>query len=114
MAAALIALYRKAGDGRWVHKKELPMLGGASGCGDFAKLSYWDLIEEKAKNDLDDKKNSGWWRITDKGRLFVENKHLITEYVLIYDSRVVGFDGDQIRITDTLGDKFSYTELMEK
>lgn len=115
MAASLVALYKKADDGAWVHKRDLvkhPTLSTTFGGGDFAKLSYWELIEEKAKDDSEDKRTSGWWRITPKGIQFVTSRCLVPEYIELYDGRLIGFSGKQITITEALGKKYSYSELM--
>lgn len=45
----------------------------AIGDGTFAKCAYWGLIEEQplSSNDTGKKKNSGIWRMTDKGHDFI-------------------------------------------
>lgn len=115
MAACLLVLYRLAGDGRWVHKKELtkhPTLGGSFGGGDFAKLSYWGLVEERPKDEDADKKTSGWWRISDRGIQFAQDRIQMSEYVVLYDGRALRFEGKAISLKECLGDKFSYSALM--
>ena len=88
-----------------------------TGSGDFSKLSYWRLVEEKENID-GDKRNSGIWRITPRGVLFVENKLKIPSHVYIFNRKKMfsvgnrGFSEKTISIVDTLGKKFSYKELM--
>ena len=114
MAASLVVLYKIASNGRWVHKRELvkhPTLGGTFGGGDFAKLSYWELIEENPKDDSEDKRTSGWWRITETGKHFVEGSVSVKSHVHLYDGKVLGFEGYTMKIYEALGTKFSYEEL---
>lgn len=82
------------------------------GGGDFAKLRFWGLIEEK-QNDDDKKRNSGYWKPTVKGCNFVNNKIRVASHVIILMGKVEGFTEETIDITDALGDKFDYTELMK-
>lgn len=115
MAAGLIVLYRMTKpDFGYLHVRELiPRISSfASGGGEFAKLVYWHFIEEKIKSEDDDKRTSGWWRITDHGVAFVERRILARQRVCIYDSRNLKFDGSEVSIDVCLKKKFSYLELM--
>lgn len=81
--------------------------------GDSHKANYFGLIEEKPKDmDIENKRTSGFWRITERGIAFVKNELRIPKYALIYNSEVVGFEGDEVSIQDCLGVEFNYTELM--
>lgn len=83
------------------------------GDGDFAKLLYWNLIEEMPKNETDThKRTSGFWRITPLGKDFVENKIKISKYALVYNSKLLGFEGEQTSIIECLGKDFNYQELI--
>lgn len=106
MALSLIKLYRYQDDD-FKHIKEIEQRG------DFTKLVHWGLVHEKTKeiND-DDKKTSGYWRITEFGKQFVEKKVSVRTYIKLYDSLFLGFEGDEVYINDCLGKKFSYEELM--
>lgn len=80
--------------------------------GDNAKMVFWGLIEELPNTD-DAKKNSGYWRITKKGKDFVENKISIQKAILCYNSEFLGFaDDGYVNIKSCLGKKFNYSELM--
>ena len=104
------------GDG-WHHVSKLVKGISLTGSNDFSKLAYWQLIEEKQNTD-EDKKTSGFWRITTKGVLFVENKIKIPSHVFIFNGKKMfsvgnrGFSDKTINIVDCLGKKFSYNELM--
>jgi len=112
MASHLINLYNldKSSDERFFHVSAF--------CpkhpGDFAKLVYWELIEERPKDeDNTEKRTSGYWAITDRGKRFVRNQTTIMSHVKLYDSRVMGFEGKSVDIKTILGKKFDYEELMK-
>jgi hypothetical protein len=83
---------------------------------EYSKLRYWGLLEskEKEKTVNDEKDNIGYWRITDKGRKFVENKIHIKERIKLINGEFHGFDGNDINIIDALKNKFNYNELMSQ
>lgn len=113
MAAALIGFYRHvAGLSEWVHipkETQISRLGG-----DWAKLSYWGLIETRVDQEREDNgPNSGFWRITDKGISFVRGEISVPTHVLTYDAAMLGFDDSEMTtIQEALGKKFDYNELM--
>ncbi len=81
--------------------------------GAFAKLRYWELIEEQPKDNADtNKRTSGMWRITNKGMMFVEGNLSISKYVKLYNQTFFGYEGDKVSIHEALKDKFNYQELM--
>lgn len=118
IAAALIFFYKNFEHDKFTHKNELiakaklPWLSAALGGGDFSKAALWGLIEEKPKDESDQGRTSGYWRLTKRGKDFICGKIKIQSHVRIYDGKVFGFTGDQVSITDCLGKKFSYAELM--
>lgn len=109
-AKALFGLY-KLGRG-FHHFTKIGNSAGFSYTGEIgiSKLKYWNLIEEEV-NINTKKKNSGNWKITKKGCDFIEGKISIPKYVLIYNTKIQGFDGDMIYISDIL-ENFNYQELM--
>lgn len=80
--------------------------------GNFPKLRWWGLIERPA-NDDPDKRSSGMWRITEKGRAFVKGRITVPKKALLYNQKCWGFEGDQVSIKDSLGEFFSYRDLMD-
>lgn len=112
IALQLIELYKKGGDKEYIHASEL-IAPGLTSSSDLSKGKYWDLIETKPA-DTDDKKSSGFWKLTQTGIDFVNMDVEIKKYVLIFDDKVIGLDGNYINISQCLGDKFSYKELMSK
>lgn len=104
-AITLITLYR-AVDMGWGHLATYDLSREAS------KLAYWGLIEEESDR-RDDGGRSGWWRITTPGFLFLQNRITVPKYALIYDGQLLKLDDtERVSITDALGTRFDYTELM--
>ena len=62
----------------------------------------------------EERENIGYWRITDKGREFVENKIKVPERIILYNGEFHGFDGGDINIIKALNNKFDYDELMSE
>ena len=82
-----------------------------TGTADFSKLKYWGLIQEKENLDTS-KKNSGFWKITESGINFAQNKTNLPKYVTIYNKINLGFSSEEINIIEALGYKFNYYDLI--
>lgn len=109
-AKALLIQYRHFRQD-WAHLPELRMLQGAQHSNEEPKLRYWGLLEEESDR-REDGGRAGWWRITDRGRAFALGTVAVPKYALVYNGRCLGFEGDETTITDALGDRFDYDELM--
>ena len=109
MARTLIQLYKM--DKEFNHVREIVKGISETGTNDFSKLAYWGLIDEMSNDSLA-KRTSGFWRITPKGRQFVERKITVNQYALIYNRLCEGFSVETINISEALGKKFNYNELM--
>ncbi len=105
IARLLVRAYREHGQ-TWFHATSL-----RDGTGDLAKLRYWRLLEESTERRADSGR-AGWWRITDAGVAFIRTGATVPKYALIYDSYLLGHDGDQVGIRDALGERFDLAELM--
>jgi len=114
MAFALITLYRlqqKQTRRRYMHVREFDR---GDGRGEVGKLALWGLVKE-APNDDTAKRTSGMWSTTQFGRDFVVGIELVPKYILLsYGSSVRGFAGPPVAITDCLGTRFNYQELMAR
>jgi hypothetical protein len=81
--------------------------------GDWAKLKFWGLIEEKPETRKDGSPRVGYWRLTPLGNQFVGRAVKVPSHVYIYNGeplhRAVE---EQITIDDALGTNFSYAEIM--
>ena len=96
--------------GRWVGIDRFPLIQRRPGGGDFAKLRFWELIEEMG-NDDSSKRTSGIWRITPLGMAFATGKMRVPAAVFIYNNKLDGKSDVPITIHQALGTKFSYDAL---
>ena len=113
MALSLINLYKiqnKSG-ARWVQFNEIAPFRGKYVGGDINKLPHWRLVAQKINEDSD-KRKSGFWGITLNGKWFVEERLSVPSHIVLYNNRLQHREGKPIYITDALGDKFNYKELM--
>lgn len=99
MALQLITAYQAAGTDPF----HAPVVLGTSQTGDFAKLSLWDLIAERPGR-REDGGHHGRWRITRDGVAFLEGRARVPEWVLVYDGRKIGTDGDLVGLATILAD----------
>ena len=102
----LVRMYLK--EPRFYHINEI---GPINGGGDFAKLRYFKLIEYQENNDTS-KRTSGLWRPTDFGLAVARRERSFPKYAYVFDSKVEYYSDDRVMITDSLGKKFNYDELM--
>lgn len=91
----------------WIDIRLSPVRGG-----DYAKLLHWDLVEQKTNGEGRDTRDSGLWRPTFKGIDFVHRRVAVPSHVYLYDNLKLKEENNLISITDALGKKFSYEELM--
>ena len=111
MGRLLIELYRL--DGEYHHINTLwERTGNKSMGGDFSKLIHWGLIEPMPKDPDENKRATGYWKITDLGVKFVLNQTAVPKVLLMFDKRKYGHEG-LTRITDVLSKKFDYNELIQ-
>lgn len=107
----LIKLYRLGGATEYVHTSRL-VEQGETGIGDFGKARYWNFIEEQPITQ-DNKKKSGYWKLTAFGVDFVTGRIRVASRVMLFDDRVYGFSEELINIRECLeSGGFNYNELM--
>lgn len=118
MAYVLILLHRhflKAPG--WLHVPkyltDMSKMGSAVRGGDWAKLRYWGLLEEKPEDRKDESNRAGFYRMTEKGHQFAKGEIKVAKAVLLYNDRFLGFAPGEVSIQDCLGKEFSYVDLME-
>ena len=63
--------------------------------GDFHKFRYWEIVEAGI-NDDSQKRDAGTWRITEKGRAFVEERITVPKLAYVYNRKVRGFHVDHV------------------
>ncbi len=82
-------------------------------CTDFPKLRFWGLIEGKRDTKKDDgNPRNGYYRITEKGMLFLKGEESVHERVNIFNNQFYGHEGNFVTFKECLGSKFNYDELM--
>jgi len=106
MARALIQLYRHGGTTDFVHAPSLP-----GDTHEMSQLSWWGLIEEE-RIRREDGGRAGWWKLTERGALYVTNRLQIQEYAVVYDGTLVRLEGQLRSIQAALGKRFNLRDLM--
>lgn len=85
--------------------------------GDWAKLRHWGLVEECLKAEADNKPRSGYWRLTEVGKLFVQNRISVPKYITLYNAEFRGYKDklDTISIVDVFDKRktFDFQEVRQ-
>jgi len=100
----LVALYR----GQHLHLDKFNVLPKDR---NFNQLVLWGLAEPMVNRDTK-KRASGMWQPTQKGIDFVYRKITLPKYINTQENRVLGFEGPQVDIIETLGQHFDYFVLL--
>lgn len=113
MARALIWLvreWRKQESTGWIH---IPTRGTRHVLAnrELARFAFWGMVEARF-NDDKTKKDSGYWRPTERGVLFADGGSTEPAYVVLYDNNVREVAATRIGIREALGHAFNYDELM--
>lgn len=78
-------------------------------------MAWWKMCE---RNDStaseEDKKHSGYWRVTELGARWARNEVAVPRYAVTYNSTVRRLEGEMVRISDVLGERFSYADIMAR
>jgi hypothetical protein len=77
---------------------------------DYSVLKHFGLIEARVSEA--GKKDSGFWKITHEGILFVKHGRDKPKNVFLYNNKIQGFSEETTTIKQALGDKFDFEELM--
>ena len=117
MAYGLILMtrnYNNINTSEWFHLENYfkPLDIPSTLRGDLPKLRHWGLIEAKEGEREDGNPHVGYYRVTSKGKQFVNQEITVPQRVGLYNQKFYGFDGRDISIVDALGSKFNYKELM--
>ena len=118
LARAMIAAYRitkelQPADG-WFHlqRQFTSHLGLNANSLCYSRLKWWGMLESSTQTPSEDKNATGSWRITEKGKQFVEGAILVPESIQVYDNNLVGISDGYIDIHTALTVAFNYSELM--
>lgn len=81
--------------------------------GDWAKMKFWGLIEEKPDVRADGSPRVGYWKMTQLGRQFARRQVKVPAHIYIYNGELLPRTVEEmITIDDALGKDFSYAEIM--
>jgi len=100
----------------WVNNKEEYDIKGT--VNNWTMVRHWDLVETRVltEEEAGEKKkptSSGLWRLSEKGRLFVEEKISVESNALVFLNRLVRLKGDPITFRQALkAENFNWTRLM--
>lgn len=90
-------------------KKFMKMVNG----GEFARMRHYGFIMDQPKSDdKKNKKTSGYWILTTKGKKFVKGEIEVYKNMLILNNNVLGYEGDMVNISDCLDEQFDYEKIM--
>lgn len=106
--AALVNLARIDAGGGWVHYTKFvpPQLHAV------ATIRCWGLIEEKKDVYPDDKKTSGYWRLTSAGINFVSDNSVgIPKRVIQYLGDTIAFCGPLVNYEQCKAEAFKYSDV---
>jgi len=79
---------------------------------EFAKLRYWDLIEELIEPSKKGARTSGKWRPTKRGIEYVHGKIALLSHIILFNKELLGYSGKLASIRQALRKRFDYEELM--
>ena len=112
MAGTMCSIFVIGGEDGWVHLNRVPrhLING----GELSILVHWGLIELK-KNEKPKKLTSGVWRLTAKGRSFVNRTLRVPSHAFIFTpgDRLKGWEETTTSVIESLGEHFNYWELMQ-
>lgn len=112
MGIALKALYDHKVNG-FVKVEDFLLANGYKRCGDFSYLTHYRLIERMQGKREDNSNRNGYYRLTSLGIMFCEQKWKVQEKFIIFNNKLIGFEGKEVDIKDILKEKFSFQELMQ-
>jgi len=111
MAVTVIAMFIKKKFG-FIRVEEFLRVNGYQRSGDFPYLVHWGILEKMQGKRGDGSSRTGFYKLTDKGRQFVQGNITVPQTLIFYNGKCEGFEGDEITIQQALGKRFDYRELM--
>ncbi len=111
MAMMLIHLYRH-NERDFVHIENFLTKHSYPRCGDFSYLTLYGLLEKKVGERADGSKKNGYYKLTGKALMFIEQKITVHSKFKMLNGKFMGFEGEQIDIKTALGKRFDFNKLM--
>jgi hypothetical protein len=111
MARSVVWLAHNSADGTWV---DVPKTGPRwlVRSNQLPTLRWWGLVERMYNEDDPTKKHSGYWRVTQKGVEFANNRLQVPKKVYTYNAEVEGFSEELVTIKDCV-ENFDYSAVMQ-
>jgi len=108
MCRALAIIYARTNESSiYIHvQNEFTTLGLRATAMDYTYLEKWKFIEVNPDK-------SGHWRVTDKGRAFVEDTLVVPSYCLVYAGNVYEWSTDTVNMTEALTTRFKLSEVLD-
>jgi hypothetical protein len=79
----------------------------------FSLMKHWGLIESDV-NTTQNRRGSGRWRVTDKGRSFINETISVPAKVWLYNDEIQGWSTDHVYFRDCFGVRFNFDEIMQE
>jgi len=79
---------------------------------EYSKLCHWELLQAKPVTGKKGDPSNGYYKITQKGKDFVEGKVTVRKNVLTYNKEFLGYSGEEIHIQDAFNEYFDYDKMM--
>ncbi len=113
--ALTLAYMFKAGGRIAVHVSKVQRkYGNINTGGYFAILRNWGLINESLSHEPKGGRQSGYWKVTEEGELFLKGKLQVPKYCHILKNECIGLSGEPVSITDCIPEDFDYKTMMER
>ena len=114
MAGSIVWLAHHSADGEWVDvPRRAPRFVLASN--QLPTMRWWKLCERYdvvPMSTAEDKRFSGYWRVTELGKRWANNEIAVPKYVWTYNDTVIKFEGPDVKVSECLDEGFSYNEVM--
>ena len=108
MCRALAIIYARTNENSiYIHvQNEFTLLGLRATAMDYTYLEKWKFIEVNPDQ-------SGHWRVTDKGKAFVEDTLVVPAYCLVYAGNVYKWSTNTVNMTEALTTRFKLEDVLD-
>ena len=107
MCRALAIIYTRTEAGIYMHvQNEFTTLGLRATAMDYTYLEKWKFIES-------DSTRNGFWRVTDKGKQFINTGTQVPSYCLVYGGKVYEWSKESVTISEALTVKFKLEDVLD-
>lgn len=110
MIRVLLKIARACSGRDWVHVHDI-FQGGGQKHRDWPLLKHWNLVEPQTLR-TGEKNSRGYWKLTDKGRDFLQGKIRVPSHVFVYNNTPVGFESKDVTAQEALGEPFNYFQVL--